>query len=75
MAGSAGKTAGLVALFLLAYAGTAALLFLILPGPHQQLDYLVIGAVATAVSLILLFLVLLGPRFRKSESFYRKRTK
>lgn len=51
---------------LLALGGGIAILFVVtvvillnvIPGPHRKLDYLVIGAVATFLSMILLWVVL-----------------
>lgn len=48
-------TAGLIAVF----AVTVAVLLNVMPGPHKPTDYLVIGAVATLLCLLLLFIVLI----------------
>ena len=46
---------GMVAIF----AVTVLVLLNVLPGPHKPTDYLVIGAVATLLCLLLLFLALI----------------
>ena len=38
---------------------TLALAFALMPGPHTRTDYLVIGAIATFVSMFVLFFVLI----------------
>lgn len=52
---------------MLPLAGAAAIVFIasiailmnVIPGPHSRLDYLVIGAVATFLAMIVLFVALL----------------
>ena len=48
-------TAGMLLLF----AATVGILLNVMPGPHGRTDYLVIGAAATLLCLVLLFIVLL----------------
>jgi hypothetical protein len=57
----------LVALMVVLFGGTVAVLLNVMPGPHKPTDYLVIGAVATLLCLLLLFVVLVKlPQRRKS---------
>ena len=50
---------GIVVLFV----ASIAILLKVIPEPHRNLDYLVIGAVATFLSMILLWVALLfGPK-------------
>ena len=59
-------TIGMVMLF----GVTVAVLLQLMPGPHKSTDYLVIGAVATLLCILLLFLVLANapsPKKRKPE--------
>jgi hypothetical protein len=49
-----------------------AVLLKIMPGPKREVDYLVIGGLATLVAMIVLFLLLARTSFR-GETFYRKR--
>jgi uncharacterized membrane protein len=45
------------------FVATVTILLKIIPEPHRSLDYLVIGAVATFLSMILLWLALMyGPK-------------
>jgi len=51
--------AGIVVLFV----ATIAVLLKVIPEPHRNLDYLVIGAVATFLSMILLWVAMVyGPK-------------
>jgi hypothetical protein len=52
------RTLALAALLVLLFGGTVAVLVNVMPGPHKSTDYLVIGAVATLLCLLLLFVVL-----------------
>jgi Na+/melibiose symporter-like transporter len=47
---------GIVVLFI----ATVVILMKIIPEPHQKLDYLVIGAVATFLSMILLWVAMIN---------------
>ena len=47
---------GIVVLFV----ATIAILLKVIPQPHRNLDYLVIGAVATFLSMILLWIALMN---------------
>ena len=63
------RTLTLAALMFLLFAGTVAVLVNVMPGPHKSMDYLVIGAVATLLCLLALFLVLIKlPQRRKPDS-------
>jgi hypothetical protein len=60
----------MLALTILAvYAATVAILLRMMPGPHKAMDYLVIGAAATCVSMLILFLALV----KRSDAFYKRR--
>jgi hypothetical protein len=63
------RTIVLVALMVALFGGTVAVLLNIMPGPHKSTDYLVIGAVATLLCLLLLFVVLIKlPQRRKPDA-------
>ena len=63
------RTIALAGLMVLLFAGTVAVLVNVMPGPHKPMDYLVIGAVATLLCLLVLFLVLIKlPQKRKPGS-------
>ena len=62
------RTLALAALMVLMFAGTVAVLVNVMPGPHKSTDYLVMGAVATLLCLLVLFVVLIKlPQRRKPE--------
>ncbi len=61
--------AGIVFLF----AATAALLLKLIPAPHRDIDYLVVGGVATLICLLALFIVLIATVFRAPDTFFRRR--
>jgi high-affinity Fe2+/Pb2+ permease len=54
-----GRPIALAAGMLLLFAATVGILINVMPGPHGRTDYLVIGAAATLLCLVLLFVVLL----------------
>ena len=45
---------------LVLFVATIAILLKVIPQPHRNLDYLVIGAVATFLSMILLWIALMN---------------
>ena len=47
----------------------------LMPAPLKDSDYLVIGSVATLVSLLVMFLVLISTRLRSPDLFVKKRKK
>lgn len=57
----------------LLFAVTVALLLKLIPGPHRDIDYLVVGGVATLICLLALFIVLIATIFRAPDTFFRKR--
>lgn len=63
--------AGLILLF----AGTVAVLMRVMPGPHKETDYLVMGGMATLVTMLALFVILVTTLFRGPDTFFRKRKK
>jgi len=63
--------AGVIVIF----AAVAAILLQVIPGPHESTDYLVIGTLATFVSLLVLFVVLIKTWVKVPDLFGRKREK
>ena len=53
------RTIALGAGMLMLFVATTGILLNVMPGPHKRTDYLVIGAAATLLCLVLLFVVLL----------------
>jgi hypothetical protein len=57
------------------FAVTAAVMVAIMPSPLKDTDYLVIGSVATLVSLLVMFVALLATRLKSPDPFFKKRKK
>jgi hypothetical protein len=57
------------------FAVTAAVMIKVMPGPLKDSDYLVIGSVATVLSLLVLFLVIVSTKMKTSELFFKRRKK
>ena len=53
----------------------AAIMTKLMPDPLKESDYLVIGSVATLVSLLVLFVVLLSTSMKASDVFFKRRRK
>ncbi len=53
------RTIKISALLLAVFAVTVGILLQVLPGPHERTDYLVIGAVATLLCILLLYFLLI----------------
>jgi uncharacterized membrane protein len=58
---------GMLAVFVV----TVGVLLNVMPGPHKATDYLVIGAVATLLCLLLLFVVLINTMAKKPAASYK----
>jgi len=57
------------------FAVAAAVIVAIMPAPLKDTDYLVIGSIATLVSLLVMFLVLIATRLKSPDPFFKKRRK
>jgi hypothetical protein len=57
------------------FAVAAAVMVAIMPSPLRDTDYLVIGSVATLVSLLVMFLALLATRLKSPDPFFKRRKK
>jgi amino acid transporter len=57
------------------FAVAAAVIVAIMPSPLKDTDYLVIGSIATLVSLLVMFLVLIATRLKSPDPFLKKRRK
>jgi preprotein translocase subunit SecG len=53
------RTLTLSALLVVVFAVTVGIMLQVLPGPHKPTDYLVIGAVATLLCILLVFFLLI----------------
>jgi hypothetical protein len=65
------RTLLLAAAMVMVFAVTVGVLFNVLPGPHKATDYLVIGAVATLLCLLLLFIVLTKTMVKHPSTSYK----
>ena len=63
----------LIAGVLVLYAATVLVLLAVVPEPHTASDLLVIGTVATFVTLMAVFLILVLIWFRSPETFFKRR--
>ena len=57
------------------FAATAAILANFMPKPLKESDYLVIGSVATLMSLLTLFLALMSTTMKSPDVFFKRRRK
>jgi hypothetical protein len=57
------------------FAVAAAVMVAIMPSPLRDSDYLVIGSIATLVSLLVMFVALLATRLKSPDPFFKKRKK
>ena len=57
------------------FAVAAAVMVAIMPTPLKNSDYLVIGSIATLVSLLAMFVALVATRSRAPNPFFKKRKK
>ena len=54
------------------FCAIAAILTVVMPGPHKATDYLVIGAIATFICLLLMFFLMMKT-MQRPEDFKRKK--
>jgi hypothetical protein len=57
------------------FAAVATVMVAIMPPPLKDADYLVIGSIATLVSLLVMFVALLATRLKSPDPFFKKRRK
>ena len=53
----------------------AAVMVAIMPTPLKDSDYLVIGSIATLISLLVMFLALIATRLKTPDPFFKRRKK
>lgn len=75
MSTAAGRALMLAASAVIVFGVTVAIGLKMLPAPHNETDYLVVGSVATLLSLVVLFAVLLTTWLRSPDVFFRRRPK
>jgi len=47
----------------------------LLPGPHSEKDYFIIGCMSTLVSLVAVFLIVMTTWIKTPNPFFKKRSK
>ena len=57
------------------FAAVAGIMLKVMPAPLRDSDYLIVGTVATLVSMLALFLLLITASGKKSEIFFKRRKK
>ena len=57
------------------FAAVAGIMLNVMPAPLKDSDYLVIGTVATLVSMLALFVLLITTSGKKSNVFFKRRKK
>ena len=58
---------------LLLFAASVIIFSRVLPRPHSETDYLIIGTLSTFVALLALFLVLIATVMKMPETFFKRR--
>ena len=59
----------------LVFAAVAVIMLKVMPAPLKDADYMIIGSVATLVSLLVLFVVVVTTSGRASSVFFKRRKK
>jgi hypothetical protein len=57
------------------FTGIVLVMLVALPRPHTRADYMMSGGLATMITLLAFFGVLVSTQFRGREAFYKKRMK
>ncbi len=57
------------------FAGVVVAMLLALPRPHTQADYMISGGLATMITMLAFFGVVIATRTGGSEAFYKRRPK
>jgi hypothetical protein len=60
---------------LIIFAVTVVICLKVFPGPYSEIDYLVIGCIATLLSLSVMFVMLLTTLMKGPNPFFRRRLK
>ncbi len=70
-----GRTISLALAVVLVFAAVAGIMLRVMPAPLRDSDYLIIGSVATMVSLLLLFVLLIAKSGKAANVFFKRRKK
>jgi hypothetical protein len=68
-----GRTLPLALATVLVFAAVAVIMLKVMPAPLKDSDYLIIGSVATLVSLLALFVVVVTTSGKASSVFFKRR--
>jgi hypothetical protein len=69
------RTLSLALALVFIFAAVAGIMLKVMPAPLKDSDYLIIGSVATLVSLLLLFVLLIAASGKASGVFFKRRKK
>lgn len=69
------RTSALALGVIFVFVAVAAIMFHFMPTPLRDSDYLVIGSVATLVSLLVVFFGLVGTSPKSGDTFFKRRKK
>jgi uncharacterized membrane protein len=70
-----GRTISLALAVVFMFAAVAGIMLKLMPAPLKDSDYLIIGSVATMLSLLLLFVLLIVRSGKASNVFFKRRRK
>jgi hypothetical protein len=70
-----GRTLSLALALVLIFAAVAGIMLKVMPAPLKDSDYLIIGSVATMVSLLLLFVLITATSGKGASVFFKRRKK
>ena len=73
MSSNAGRALMLLGVAVALFGVSTIGLMRLLPGPHTERDYLIIGCLATLVSLFALFLIVIKTWIKAPNLFFKKR--
>jgi hypothetical protein len=70
-----GRTLSLALAVVFIFGAVAAIMLKVMPAPLKDSDYLIVGSVATMVSLVMLFLLVVVTSGKASGVFFKRRKK
>lgn len=71
----ASRWVGLLVAIAITFGAAVAVALKVLPGPHSETDYLVVGSIATFLALGVLFAFLINAWVKTPDVFFRRRRK
>jgi uncharacterized BrkB/YihY/UPF0761 family membrane protein len=73
MSSNANRTLMLLGVTVALFGISIIVLTQVLPGPHSERDYFIIGCLATLVSLFVLFLIVISTWLKTPNPFFKRR--